>query len=63
MAPALLYVPFSHSTGSTFGLGHLKPGGHSKQLVAFTTSEYEPFAQSWWYTSFAEGHWDPIGQP
>ena len=63
VAPALLYVPFAHSTGPNAGLGHLKPAGHSEQLVAFSTTEYDPFAQSWWYASFADGHCEPTGQP
>ena len=48
VAPALLYVPFSHSTGPTAGLGHLEPAGHCKQLVEFSTAENDPLAQSWW---------------
>ena len=46
VAPALLYVPFSHSTGPTAGLGHLEPAGHSEQLVAFSTTENDPFEHS-----------------
>ena len=43
VAPNLLYVPFSHSTGPAAGLAHLKPDGHSEQLVAFSTSAKVPF--------------------
>lgn len=62
VAPALLYVPFSHSTGPTAGLGHFEPAGHSVQMVAFLTTEKEPFAQGRWKESFSDGHCEPIGQ-
>ena len=62
VAPALLYVPFSHSTGLSAGLGHLEPAGHSEQLVAFSTIEKEPFAQGRCKESFSDGQCEPIGQ-
>lgn len=61
VAPLLLYVPFSHSTGPRAGLGHFEPAGHSVQIVEFSVTEKEPFAQGRWKESFSDGQCEPIG--